>query len=291
MAEQKIGTVEGVFRYPVKSLAGETLDSAMLDAAGMRGDRAWAVRDEVRGGIRGAKKLPRLMELSARYAEAPGAGSGSSPAEITFPDGTLGSTSDDDIAQRVSQAIDNPITLWPLMPAEDVEHYRRGAATHDDPLTEIRAIFGREEGEPLPDLSVFPPDVFQYESPPGTYFDVFPLLLLTTDSLATLQSRAPDSRIDVRRFRPNLLIAAADTSEPYPELDWREQTIRIGGATIAVEFECPRCVMTTQQTGDLPKDPRVMRTLVKEAQGNLGVYARVSEPGRVAVGDDVVLVR
>ena len=41
---------------------------------------------------------------------------------------------------------------------------------------------------------------------------------------------------------------------------------------------------------DLPNDPGVMRALVREAGGNLGVYATVDTPGRVAAGDAIQLL-
>jgi uncharacterized protein YcbX len=66
-------------------------------------------------------------------------------------------------------------------------------------------MFGRSSDEPLPDLSIFA-EVIEFESPPGTYFDVFPLLLITDTALNTLQQRRPESQIDVRRFRPNFLM-------------------------------------------------------------------------------------
>ena len=49
-------TVQQLFRYPVKSMMGETLDTVEVGPSGLAGDRIWAVRDKKRGGIRGAKR-------------------------------------------------------------------------------------------------------------------------------------------------------------------------------------------------------------------------------------------
>src|SRR5512145_1163564 len=119
-------------------MIGGRVDSARLDARGVVGDRTWAVRDQVRGGIRGAKVLGGLMRLSARYA-----GEDGGPVVITLPDGTAVSTDDPGAAAAVSAAIDHEVTLEPLRPADDLAHYRRGAAYHDDPMDELRSIFGR----------------------------------------------------------------------------------------------------------------------------------------------------
>ena len=94
----------------------------------------------------------------------------------------------------------------------------------------------------------------------------------------------------MRRFRPNVLIGDADSSLDFPEQEWRSKRLRIGEATLQVTLECPRCVMVTRQQDGLPRDPKVMRALVQEAGGNLGVYATVEKPGRVNVGDPVELV-
>lgn len=282
------GRIAQIWRYPVKSMGGERLPEASVAANGIPGDRAWAVRDEVRGGIRGAKKIPALMRCSARYASAPGE---RVPApEIGLPSGETLLADAPDAAERVSAAVGTQVTLWPLRPASDLAHYRRGAPDHADVATELRAIFGREPDEPLPDLSVFPPDLFAYESPPGTYFDAFPLLLLTDASLRRLSQLAPASLVDVRRFRPNFVIAT-EGSDGFPERAWAGQRLRVGDAVLRVEIPCPRCVMITHGFEDLPRDPGLMRTVVREAEGAVGVYASVAEPGRVRVGDAVAFVR
>ncbi len=285
----QIGTLKELRRYPVKSMGGELLEEAELTAGGLAGDRAWAVRDEVRGGIRGAKKIPSLMGLRARYTKPP-AEQGSSPAEILFPDGSVLATGDADINDRLSKAVDQAISLWPLLPAEALDHYRRGAPTHEDFEQELRSIFGRAPDEPLPDLSLFPPELLQYESPPGSYFDAYPLLLLTESSLREMQNRAPASLFDVRRFRPNFLISDTVSSTPFPEQEWRGCRLQIGDAVVCITIECPRCVMVTHGFEDLPKDSELMRALVRESAGNLGVYATVETPGRVRAGDPIRLL-
>lgn len=285
----EVGQIKEIRRYPVKSMGGELLDEIELGLRGLPGDRVWAVRDEVRGGIRGGKKIPALMGLQARYVNPPSA-EGSSPAEITLPDGSTVGTGDPDVNDRITKAIDYSVTLWPLLPAAALDHYRRGAPAHEDFEQEMRAMFGRAPDEPLPDLSVFPPELIEFESPPGTYFDAFPLLLLTQTALRSMQEKAPDVRFDVRRFRPNFVISDSGSSAPFPEQEWCGRRLQIGDAIVEVTVDCPRCVMTTHGFEDLPKDPQVMRALVQASGGILGVYAKVEKPGRVRAGDSIELL-
>ena len=282
----QVGRIESIHRYPVKSMGGETLDEVDLGVGGIPGDRCWAVRDEKRGEISGAKKFPALMDCGSRLAEP--ALEGASPSvEITLPDGTRASAPSPDIGERLSSMLGHPVSLWPLQPADALDHYRRGPADGGDVETELRAVFARTPDEALPDLGVFPPELFQFASPPGTYFDAFPLLLLTSESLASLQSRAPESRFDARRFRPNFLVGDIDSGDPFPEVAWSGKTLALGEALVDVVMACPRCVMTTHGFADLAKDPSIMRALVREAGGNLGVYAKPRKTGRVRVGDEV----
>ncbi|HEY8120219.1 MAG TPA: MOSC N-terminal beta barrel domain-containing protein [Myxococcota bacterium] len=283
-----VGRIAEIWRHPVKSMEGERIERAALGMNGIPGDRAWAVRDEERGGIRGAKKIPQLMQCKARYASEPPA-TGPAPApEITLPDGGVVRASDAGAAERVSAAVSRKISLWPLLPASALEHYRRGAPDHPDAITELRAMFGRTKDEPLPDFTQFPPELMQYESPPGTYFDAYPLLMLTDATLRKLRALAPSSVIDVRRFRPNLVIASE--SEGFPENAWTGKQLRIGGATLDVLAPCPRCVMITHGFGAIPQDTGLMRTVVKEADQNVGAYAKIASAGAVRVGDAVELL-
>ncbi|TMA53842.1 MAG: MOSC domain-containing protein [Deltaproteobacteria bacterium] len=114
-----------------------------------------------------------------------------------------------------------------------------------------------------------------------------PLHLLTTASLRALGRLNPASRFDRRRFRPNFLIEPEAGTDELVESAWSGATLRVGGATVKVEMPTPRCSMTTQPQADLAKDPAVLRTVVRHANQNLGVYAGVVEPGHVAVGDPV----
>ncbi len=104
-----------------------------------------------------------------------------------------------------------------------------------------------------------------------------------------LAAVAPESRIDVRRFRPNLLIKT-ESAERFPEQEWIGKRLRIGDARLSITLECPRCVMTTHGFADLPEDPGIMRKLVKEAEGNLGVYATIEAAGEVRRGDPIHLL-
>ena len=284
-----LGKVDSIFRYPVKSMMGEKIEETCVTSNGVLGDRVWAVRDEVRGGIRGAKKISHLMQLSAAYVVEP-TEHGSDPAEVTLADGEVIRTDDQNINARLSQALDHKVTIWPIMPKEQLDHYRRGAPDSDDLETELRQVFGRTADEPLPDLSIFPPEILEYESPPGTYFDAFPILILSKKSLAVMNQRLPGSIFDQKRFRPNLLIEDFNGVSDFPEQAWEGFRLKVGSAVLKAEVVCPRCVVTTHGFEKLPKDPSIMRGLVKENNGNLGLYASVEEAGRIAAGDKITRI-
>lgn len=276
-----------IHRYPVKSMGGHTMAEADLGEWGIPGDRAWAVKDEERGGIKAGKRFPSLMAMQANFTTEPGAES-SPTVQITLPDDQQVRSDDANVNQHLSDAIGSPVTLWPLLPKTQLEHYRRSPTPPGaDVEAGLRELFARTPDEPLPDLRGFPPALFEYESPPGTYFDAYPILLMTTGSLDTMKQQTAGSVYDLRRFRPNLVI---ELPGGFLENEWVGKEIKLGDAVLKVEMPCPRCVMTTHGFRDLPKDPQVMRELVKYNQGNLGVYCNVTTPGKVSLGDILEII-
>jgi uncharacterized protein len=272
-----------IWQYPVKSMIGAEVGSGVLHPLGMDGDRVWAVRDEVRGSIQGARRIAGLMKLSAT-AQADGS------VTITLPDGSHVHSSDDDSNARLSAALDHPVTLWPLPSADNLDYFRRGASDTEDIIGDLRTIFGREDHEPLPDFNVFPPTIMEFESPPGSHVDCYPLMLMTTSSLRALADALPGSNPDIRRFRPNLVIDTGD-AVGHPEFDWVGRELQIGGTRLQIPAACPRCVMVTREIdAHTPTDRAILRHIVRDLDQNVGVYANVIAGGTINVGDPVELV-
>ena len=102
------------------------------------------------------------------------------------------------------------------------------------------------------------------------------------------QARHPDGVWAVRRFRPTVLV---DTEEEgFPEDAWIGGKVRVGGAELAVFAPTVRCAMVTRTQPALDRDLDIVKTVNRHHDSNLGVYAVVKQPGRVAVGDRVEAV-
>ena len=118
-------------------------------------------------------------------------------------------------------------------------------------------------------------------------FDTMPLSLITTQTIAAL-GELVGRELDPQRFRPNLLIAAADGA-PFQEEAWVGAVLRIGGMRMRVDQRDERCVVVNVDPVTTERDPAVLRTLARERETCAGVYGSTVEPGRVATGDPVSL--
>ena len=118
-------------------------------------------------------------------------------------------------------------------------------------------------------------------------FDTFPLALITTQTIVRLGEMV-GAQLDVQRFRPNILVEAADEA-PFAEDGWVGCVLRIGGMRMRVDKRDGRCVVMTIDPVTTERNPEILRTVARDRQGFLGVYGTTVEPGRVAVNDPVLI--
>ncbi len=130
--------------------------------------------------------------------------------------------------------------------------------------------------------------VTDFTLPEGTFFDVAMVHLLTTATLDRLRELYPQGHFEVRRFRPNIVVQLASGEKGFAENAWVGRTLAIGTAVrLNITGPCGRCVMTTLAQGDLPRDPRILRTAAQHNHVNVGVYSAVVRGGMICRGDPV----
>src|SRR5258708_34488980 len=103
----RVGSVAALWRYPVKSMMGEELNSSDVTDRGLLGDRQFALVDCATGKVGGAKnprKWGNFFDFRAVYAEPPKTGARISPVRITLPDGTVVTTEQADRERILSRA-------------------------------------------------------------------------------------------------------------------------------------------------------------------------------------------
>jgi uncharacterized protein len=118
-------------------------------------------------------------------------------------------------------------------------------------------------------------------------FDTLPLSLITTrtiDSLGALLG----TDVNVLRFRPNLVVEAFGGAA-FPENEWVGQALTVGTTSIRIDGRDKRCVVVNVDPVTGRRDPTVLRAIANHQETCLGVYGSTIRPGRVAVGDSVVL--
>jgi hypothetical protein len=235
----KVGEVEALFRYPVKSMRGEPLEVADLGWHGLDGDRRLAFRrPEDRGGFPWltAGKLPELVLFSP---ERQGHDvEGDLPTHVRTPEGQALPLFSEELAKEVGRRHRSPVQMT---------HLNRGI------------------------------------------FDEASVSVITSTTVGEI-GRLSAHRPDVRRFRPNILIASVQ-AVPFEEDDWVGGALSFGedseGPAIAITMRDERCSMVNLDPDSAGSNPEVLKAIVRMRDNKAGVYATVTGRGRLAVGQPV----
>jgi len=292
---QVVGSVAGLWRFPVKSMGGEQLQEADLTERGIVGDRAYALIDQETGKVVSAKSVrlfPSLLHCTAAFLEAPRRDAAVPPVQIVLPDGTTATSDSPDVDRVLSKSFRRNVKLVRSAPADFTIDQYHPDVEGADPGGHRNTVVEQKLGSAL-----FA--ALGMESPVsvGAFFDVFPLFVLTTSTLARLNEIRSESRFREPRFRMNVIV---QTERPgFVENDWVGHGLGLGNdALLNVALLDPRCVMRTLAQDGLPQDTEILRTLVQHNKvqvGDLGrfpcagVYAVVATAGKVRPGDRVVL--
>jgi uncharacterized protein YcbX len=259
-----IGTVESLWRYPVKSMRGEALTEAFMGFSGVFGDRCYAFKSSA--ARKGAPYLtastqqqmlryrPQFRD-SARAAKPPNLFEAMSIAPGLSPaNGEL-----DDLALDVVTpaggviAIDDPALLTMLGEGISDEH-QLTLVRSDRALTDCR-----------------------------------PVSLISVQSVRQLAAEL-EIPFDQRRFRANVYLDLA-AADGFAEDQLVGRRLRIGERTeISILERDPRCKMISLDPNSGEHNPEIFRKVAQAHAAYAGVYAAVLVEGMLANGDSVELL-
>ena len=292
----KVGSISRLWRFPVKSMAGERLDESECTTHGLVGDRAYALIDAKTGKVVSAKSVrlfPELLNCRASFVEQPRSDGEAPPVRIDLPDGASVRSDSSDADDLLTAFFGRAVKLARVAPENFTIDQYHPDVENADPAGRRDTVVEQKLGSAFFDEVGMPSPV-----PVGSFFDLFPLTVLTTSTLRWLSELQPGSAFDDRRFRMNVVV---DTDEDgFVENQWVGRELALGDSTrLSVALPDPRCVMTTLTQDDLPSDIEVLRTLVRHNRiqvGSVGrfpcagTYAVVLEAGFIRVGDGVSLM-
>lgn len=260
--------VHSLWIYPVKSLAGIEVKEIALDDFGPAGDRRWMIIDEDRHFVT-QRSHPELARI-----------------RTTLADGDV----------RVDIPGQGVFTLRPTSESLRALVWRDWAQAFAGDAEANEAI-SRYCGKPLrfvymPDESFRRVDTARVQDLRRVSFaDGFPLLITSMASLDELNERL-DSPVEMRRFRPNIVV---DGATPWAEDQWRE--LAVGTSVFSLVKPCSRCVMTTVDPDAGVKDPSTqpLKTLARYRRTEDGVIFGMNaiheSAGHVRVGDPVKIIK
>jgi len=257
-----IGTVESLWRYPVKSMRGEELDEMFAGYAGVYGDRVFAFtsslspkgfpfftgRDQrqmirYRARFRNPEKAARPINLAE--AESSGANPISANAselmiEVETPDGK-------------TIAIDDPALIDNLRANIDGKHELK-LLRSDKAMTDCR-----------------------------------PLSIFALQSAKKLGEET-GTNVDKRRFRANVYVDLTN-GDAFAENEFVGKSLRIGSKVVVSVLERdPRCMMITLDPDTAEKTPAILKQVAQAHEGMAGVYGAVLMEGMIRKEDSVELI-
>jgi uncharacterized protein YcbX len=277
--ESIIGTITEIWRYPVKSMRGERVETVAIGPQGLLGDRALALREVGSGHLVSAKKWPRMLELRATYASPPGWPLDPAAIVIELPDGPPTAADDPALEGLLSHFLGFEVRL----------ERSPGSGRNEIGIDPATIFGGLAAAEVMPGLApgtVLPPT---FGAPRGTFFDAAPIHLIASATLAHLGRLLGESAPATRRFRPNLLVQSTDESAGFVEDGWIGHALQIGEIEINQLIPTLRCVMTTHAQEELARDLAILRTAARHHQAFIGVTGKIKGRGQIAVGDAIAL--
>ncbi len=162
-------------------------------------------------GAKNPRKWGNFFEFRAAYVGPPRAGAKVSAIRLTLPDGTTVTSDQPDLAQVLSKALGREVTL-----AEATGEGAGSAATAEEYWPDMEGLDYRDT-------------VTDPQLPPGTFFDLAIVHLLTTATIDRFRALYPQGRFETRRFRQNIVVATnPDEQEGFAENDWIGQAVAIG---------------------------------------------------------------
>lgn len=259
-----IGTVESLWRYPVKSMRGEELQEAFVGFSGVYGDRLYAFRNsEAPKGFPylTGRELATLLLYQPRFRN---------PELMTRPSNLAE-------AEAIAPGL-TPVYADSAGLALDVDTPSGNRLAIGDPkLIDMLRAGIREAHE----LTLLQSDRAMTDCRPVSLFSIHTARQLG-EELST--------RLDKRRFRANLYVDLK-SGRGFDEDALVGRTLRIGAkACIAVMERDPRCKMITLDPDTGQQNAEVMKQLARAHETKAGVYGAVLVEGTVRPGDEITLM-
>ena len=259
-----IGTVESLWRYPVKSMRGEELDEMFAGYSGVYGDRIFAFKSSAsRAGFPWftARDQTQMLRYRPRFRQ---------PDKAARP---INQAEADKLAPGATPVYADPDDLM-----VDVETPGGRAFAIDDPsLTEEL----RQNLDEKHQLTLLRSE--------RALTDCRPLSIFAVQSARKLGERA-GLDVDKRRFRANVYLDLTSV-EPFAEEKWVGRSLRIGPKVlVSIVDRDPRCMMITLDPDTGEKAPAVLKAVAQGHDGLAGVYGAVLVQGTIRKGDPVELL-